>query len=160
MTVTTPPTTATEASSSQLGGRVRNGKLVPEVIRGDFPILATESRGPPLVFLGSASTSQKPQSVVDAVNAYYTEYSANVHRGIYEIGERATASYEAARASVARFINAPDAHEVVFTRNATEAINLVAYSWGRKHIGRGDAIVLTVMEHHAYLVPWQFLAQE
>ena len=91
---------------------------------------------------------------------YYREYNANVHRGIYEIGERATAAYEAARASVARFINAPDPHEVIFTRNATEAINLVAYSWGRKNIDRGDAIVLTEMEHHANLVPWQLLAQE
>jgi cysteine desulfurase / selenocysteine lyase len=160
MTVTAPPTTTSESSSSELGGRVRNGRLVPKVIRGDFPILATESHGHPLVFLDSASTSQKPQSVVDAVNAYYTEYAANVHRGIYEIGERATAEYEKARVSVAKFINAPDAHEVVFTRNATEAINLVAYSWGRKHIGRGDAIVLTEMEHHANLVPWQILAQE
>ena len=160
MTVTAPPTTATASPTSELDGRVRNGKLVPEVIRRDFPILATESHGHPLVFLDSASTSQKPQSVIDAVNGYYTEYAANVHRGIYEIGERATARYEAARVSVAKFINAPDAHEVVFTRNATEAINLVAYSWGRKHIGRGDAIVLTEMEHHANLVPWQILAQE
>jgi cysteine desulfurase/selenocysteine lyase len=94
------------------------------------------------------------------MDTYYREYNANVHRGIYEIGERATAEYEAARESVARFINAPDAHEVVFTRNATEAINLVAYSWGRRNIGPGDAIVLTEMEHHANLVPWQLLVQE
>jgi cysteine desulfurase/selenocysteine lyase len=112
------------------------------------------------VFLDSASTSQKPNVVVDALDGYYREYTATVHRGIYEIGERATATYEAARASVARFINAQDSHEIVFTRNATEAINLVAYSWGRRNIGRGDAIVLTEMEHHANLVPWQLLAQE
>src|SRR4029079_15511230 len=116
---------------------VRDGRLVPEVIRRDFPIFEQQVHGHPLVFLDSASTSQKPSVVIDALDAYYREYTANVHRGIYEIGEHATASYEAARASVARFINAPDAHEVIFTRNATEAINLVAYSWGRRNIGRG-----------------------
>ena len=98
--------------------------------------------------------------LVDAVDEFYREYNANVHRGIYEIGERSTAAYEKSRAQIARFIGAPDAHEVIFTRNATEAINLVAYSWGRKTIGRGDVIVLTEMEHHANLVPWQLLVQE
>jgi cysteine desulfurase/selenocysteine lyase len=98
--------------------------------------------------------------VIDALDTYYREYNANVHRGIYEIGEKATAAYEAARAKVATFIGAPDPHQVVFTRNATEAINLVAYSWGRRNIERGDAIVLTEMEHHANLVPWQLLVQE
>jgi cysteine desulfurase/selenocysteine lyase len=132
----------------------------PHRIRADFPILGTTSHGRPLIWLDSASTSQKPQVVIDAVDAYYREFNANVHRGIYEIGERSTAAYEAARASVARFINAPDAHEIVFTRNATEAVNLVAYSWGRRNIGRGDAIVLTEMEHHANLVPWQIVVQE
>jgi cysteine desulfurase/selenocysteine lyase len=129
-------------------------------VRRDFPILSTEVNGHPLVYLDSASSSQKPQVVIDAVDQFYREYNANVHRGIYTIGERSTAAYERARAQVARFINAPDAHEVVFTRNATEAINLVAYSWGRKNIERGDAIVLTEMEHHANLVPWQLLVQE
>jgi len=132
----------------------------PHRIREDFPILRTTVHGRPLVYLDSAATSQKPQAVIDAVDAYYREYNANVHRGIYEIGERATAAYEGARASVARFINAPDAHEIVFTRNATEAVNLVAYTWGRRNIGRGDAIVLTEMEHHANLVPWQVLVHE
>ena len=134
--------------------------LDAERIRLDFPILRTTVHGKPLVYLDSASSSQKPQAVIDAVDEFYETYNANVHRGIYTIGEKATAAYEGARASVARFIGAPDAHEVVFTRNATEAINLVAYSWGRKHIGRGDVIVLTEMEHHANLVPWQILAQE
>ena len=119
-----------------------------------------EINGHPLVYLDSASSSQKPSVVIDAVADYYREYNANVHRGIYTIGEKATAAYEEARARVARFINAPDSHEVIFTRNATEAINLVAYSWGRRNIGRGDAIVLTEMEHHANLVPWQLLVQE
>ncbi len=132
----------------------------PTALRADFPILDQVINGHPLVYLDSAATSQKPRIVLDAVDAFYREYNANVHRGIYTIGERATAAYEAARASTARFIGVPDPHEIVFTRNATEAINLVAYSWGRRNIGRGDVIVLTEMEHHANLVPWQVLAQE
>jgi cysteine desulfurase/selenocysteine lyase len=149
------------APSAALTTNLADDPLDAARIRHDFPILATlTSHGRPLVYLDSAATSQKPQVVIDAIDEFYRTYNANVHRGIYEIGERATAAYEAARSSVARFINAPDRHEVVFTRNATEAINLVAYSWGRRNIGRGDAIVLTEMEHHANLVPWQLLAQE
>ncbi len=132
----------------------------PHVVRRDFPILDQVINGHKLVYLDSASSSQKPRAVIEAVDTYYREYNANVHRGIYTIGEKATAEYEKARARVGRFINAPDSHEVVFTRNATEAINLVAYSWGRRNINRGDAIVLTEMEHHANLVPWQLLVQE
>ena len=135
-------------------------RLDPVALRADFPILREEIHGHPLVYLDSASTSQKPVAVIDAVADYYREYNANVHRGIYTIGEKATAAYEAARVKVARFINAPDSHEIVFTRNATEAINLVAYSWGRRNVGRGDQIILTEMEHHANLVPWQLLVQE
>jgi cysteine desulfurase / selenocysteine lyase len=134
--------------------------LDPAALRADFPILRREIHGHPLTWLDSASTSQKPQVVIDAVADYYEQANANVHRGIYEIGEQSTAAYEAARATVARFINAPDSHEIVFTRNATEAINLVAYSWGRRNIGRGDQVILTEMEHHANLVPWQILVQE
>jgi cysteine desulfurase / selenocysteine lyase len=134
--------------------------LDPVALRRDFPILRQQINGHELTYLDSASSSQKPQVVLDAIDEYYREYNANVHRGIYTIGEKATAHYERARATVARFINAPDSHEVVFTRNATEAINLVAYSWGRRNISRGDAIVLTEMEHHANLVPWQLLVQE
>jgi cysteine desulfurase/selenocysteine lyase len=134
--------------------------LDPYALRRDFPILDEVINGHKLVYLDSASTSQKPRVVLEAIDTYYREYNANVHRGIYTIGEKATAEYERARAKVARFINAPDAHEIVFTRNATEAINLVAYSWGRRNINRGDAIVLTEMEHHANLVPWQLLVQE
>jgi cysteine desulfurase/selenocysteine lyase len=153
--------TTTTGASAPSHARPSDEPLDPEAIRRDFPILATTtSRGKPLVYLDSAATSQKPNAVIDAVDEYNRTYNANVHRGIYEIGERATAAYEAARKITARFINAPDAHEMVFTRNATEAINLVAYSWGRKNIGRGDAIVLTEMEHHANLVPWQLLVQE
>ena len=159
MTLTTEPKATTDRTTTS-DGRVRDGRLDAAVIRRDFPILSTDVRGHPLVYLDSASTSQKPQSVIDAVDEFYGSYNANVHRGIYTIGERATAAYERARATVAKFINAPDAHEIVFTRNATEAINLVAYSWGRKNISRGDVIVLTEMEHHANLVPWQLLVQE
>jgi cysteine desulfurase / selenocysteine lyase len=150
MAVSTEPTSAAAPT----------GALDPYRLRADFPILAQEINGHPLVYLDSASTSQKPKAVIDAVADYYREYNANVHRGIYTIGEKATAAYEAARVKVARFINAPDSHEVIFTRNATEAINLVAYSWGRRNIDRGDVIVLTEMEHHANLVPWQLLVQE
>ena len=136
------------------------GPLDPRVIAADFPILAQRPHGKRLVYLDSAATSQKPLAVIEAMDDYYREYNANVHRAIYEIGERATQEYEAARVKVARFINAPAAHEIVWTRNATEAVNLVAYSWGRRNIGPGDVIVLTEMEHHANLVPWQILAQE
>jgi cysteine desulfurase/selenocysteine lyase len=156
MTTTTEPTKATPARASRPGGA-----LDPAALRADFPILASPTKsGRPLVYLDSAATSQKPRVVIDAMDTYYREYNANVHRGIYEIGERATAAYEQARAKTARFIGASDPRQVVFTRNATEAINLVAYSWGRRNIGRGDAIVLTEMEHHANLVPWQILVQE
>ena len=134
--------------------------LDPQLIRRDFPIFERDFGGRTLAYLDSAATSQKPRQVIEAVDAYYSRYAANVHRGIYAIGEQATAAYEGARAKVARFINASDAREIVFVRNATEAINLVAYAWGRKHIGRGDVIVLTELEHHSNLVPWQILAQE
>jgi cysteine desulfurase/selenocysteine lyase len=134
--------------------------LDPYALRADFPILGTTVHGRPLVYLDSASTSQKPTAVIEAVDRFYREYNANVHRGVYEIGERSTAAFEAGRASAARFVNARDPHEIVFTRNATEAINLVANTWGRRHVGRGDAIVLTEMEHHSNLVPWQLLVQE
>jgi cysteine desulfurases, SufS subfamily len=157
MTITSEPKSAASAASKP-ASPVR--ALDPYALRADFPILAQEINGHPLVYLDSASTSQKPNVVIDAVADYYREYNANVHRGIYTIGEKATAAYEAARVKVARFINAPDSHEVIFTRNATEAINLVAYSWGRRNIDRGDVIVLTEMEHHANLVPWQILVQE
>jgi cysteine desulfurase/selenocysteine lyase len=132
----------------------------PQLIRRDFPLFEREFDGKRLAYLDSAATALKPRSVAEAMDAYNRRYSANVHRGIYAIGEEATALYEGAREKVARFINAPDAREIVFVRNATEAINLVAYSWGRRNIGRADAIVLTELEHHSNLVPWQLLAQE
>jgi len=129
-------------------------------IRRDFPILNQEMNGHPLVYLDSAASSQKPLAVIQAMDEYYRTYHANVHRGIYQLSERATDAYEAARRKVARFINAASWREIIFTRNATEAINLVAYSWGRRHIRAGDTILLTEVEHHANIVPWQQLAAE
>ncbi len=134
--------------------------LDPAALKADFPILDQEVFGHPLVYLDSAATSQKPLPVLAAMDEYYRRDNANVHRGIYQLSERATAAYEGAREKVARLIGAPDPRTIIWTRNATEAINLVAYSWGRRNINRGDVIVLTEMEHHANLVPWQILAQE
>ena len=126
----------------------------------DFPILRKPtSRGRRLVYLDSAATSQKPQAVIDALVRYYSEYNANIHRGVYEIAELATEAFEEARAKVARFVHAAHPAEIVWTRNATEAINLVSHSWGLEHLHPGDAIVATQLEHHSNLVPWQLLAK-
>ena len=131
-----------------------------ERIRQDFPILhRPTSRGKRLVYLDSAATSQKPQSVIDALVEYYSEYNANIHRGVYEIAERATDAFEGARSTVAAFVNAQP-QEIVWTRNATEAINLVGYSWGLNNLKAGDAILTTQIEHHSNLVPWQLLAKK
>jgi cysteine desulfurase / selenocysteine lyase len=134
--------------------------LDPVALRADFEIFEREFRGRRLAYLDSAATSLKPRVVSDAVARYLNSYSANVHRGIYEIGEEATAAYEGARTKIAGFLGADDAHEVVMVRNATEAINLVAYSWGRRNIKQADTIVVTEMEHHSNLIPWQMLVQE
>lgn len=134
--------------------------MLPTTVREDFPILKQRMYGRPLVYLDSASTSQKPSRVIEALVRYYQEYNANVHRGIYKIAEEATQRYEGSRAKVAGFINARRPEEVVFTRSTTEAINLVAYAWGRANISEGDEIILTEMEHHSNLVPWQLLAAE
>ena len=132
----------------------------PEAIAADFPILhKPTSRGKRLVYLDSAATSQKPQAVIDALVTYYSEYNANIHRGVYEIAARATDAFEEARAKVARFINA-DTREVIWTRNATEAINLVGYSWGLQNVKPGDVILTSQLEHHSNLVPWQLLAEK
>lgn len=128
-------------------------------IRQDFPLLARSVHGKPLVYLDSAASSQKPLAVLETMNEYYSMYHANVHRGVYEISEEATARMEKARVKVARFINARQSKQIIFTRNTTESINLVAYTWGTAHISAGDLIVLTELEHHSNLVPWQLLAQ-
>ena len=128
-------------------------------IIADFPILhKPTSRGKRLVFLDSAASSQKPQAVIDSLVEYYTTYNANIHRGVYEIAARATDAFEGARAKVARFINAAEPAEIIWTRNTTEAINLVAFSWGTQNLKPGDAILTTQLEHHSNLVPWQLLA--
>lgn len=130
-----------------------------EDIRRDFPILSRRVHGKPLVYLDSTASSQKPLAVIEAMSGYYETTHANVHRGVYEISEEATAKMERARVKMARFINARQSKQVIFTRNTTESINLVAYSWGNANIKAGDLIVLTEMEHHSNLVPWQLLAQ-
>src|SRR5438309_2515452 len=134
--------------------------MVPESVRDDFPILSRTVHGKRLVYLDSAATSQKPRRVIDALVRYYTTYNANVHRGIYEMAEEATRRYEESRATLAACIGARQPEELVFTRSTTEAINLVAYAWGRATIRSGDEIILTEMEHHSNLVPWQLLAAE
>jgi cysteine desulfurase/selenocysteine lyase len=131
-----------------------------DAIKRDFPILEREVNGKRIVYLDSASSSQKPLAVLNAIDDCYRRYYANVHRGVYTIAEESTAAMEAARAKVARFVHARRAAEIVFVRNATEAINLVAYSWARANLKSGDAIVLSHMEHHANVVPWQMLAAE
>jgi cysteine desulfurase/selenocysteine lyase len=142
-------------TSDNIGTTVRT----VEDIRKDFPILSRQVHGKPLVFLDSAASSQKPNAVIEAISTYYQTYNANVHRGVYLISEEATAAMEKARVKVARFINARQSKQVIFTRNTSESINLVAYSWGSANIHAGDLIILTEMEHHSNLVPWQLLAQ-
>ncbi|MFN7341520.1 MAG: aminotransferase class V-fold PLP-dependent enzyme [Opitutia bacterium] len=129
------------------------------LVRADFPLLARRERGKLLAYLDSAASAQKPRAVIDAVSRYYAEQHANIHRGVYRLSEEATALFEASRAEVARFLRAPDPRGVVFVRGATEAINLVADSWGRAHLRPGDEILLTAMEHHANIVPWQIAAE-
>jgi len=130
------------------------------IARQDFPILRQEIRGKPLVYLDSAATTQKPRQVIEAIDRYYRTENANVHRGVHTLSERATASYEGARAKVRKFLNAADDREIVFVRGTTEAINLVAQTFGRSKLTVGDAVVITAMEHHSNIVPWQMICQE
>lgn len=138
----------------------RVGKRAVASIRRDFPILSRTFRGKPLVYLDNAATTQKPAAVINALREYYRQSNANVHRALYALAEEATAAYEAARTKVQRFLGARSPREIVFTRGTTEAINLVAQSWGRANLKAGDEILLTEMEHHSNLVPWQLLAAE
>jgi cysteine desulfurase/selenocysteine lyase len=138
----------------------RSNTLDVEQVRADFPILSRKVHGKPLVYLDSAASAQKPKVVIDAMSRFYEEDYANIHRGVHYLSQVATDAFEAARAKIARFINAEKADEIVFTRNATEAINLVAQSWGRKNLGPGDEVLLTELEHHANIVPWQLLRAE
>ncbi|MAN93678.1 MAG: cysteine desulfurase [SAR202 cluster bacterium] len=129
-------------------------------IRNDFPILKQQVNGCPLVYLDNGATSQKPQSVIDAIVNYYSTTNSNVHRGVHTMSQQATDGYEGARAKVRQFINASDDREIIFTRNTTEGINLVAHSYGRQNIGPGDDIIVSNMEHHSNIVPWQMLCEE
>jgi cysteine desulfurase / selenocysteine lyase len=130
-----------------------------QAIRADFPILEQKVHGQPLIYFDNAATTQKPRQVIEALRTYYESDNANVHRGIHELSNRATHAFEAARTRAAAFINARSAEEIIFTRGTTEGINLVAHAWGQKNIRRGDKILLTEMEHHSNIVPWQLLAE-
>jgi cysteine desulfurase/selenocysteine lyase len=129
-------------------------------IRQQFPVLNREVKGRPLVYFDNAATSQKPQAVIDALVNYYSNYNANIHRGIHTLAEEATAAFEATRDTVRQFINAGSREEIIFTRGTTEGINLVAYTWGRQNIKAGDEIIISTMEHHSNIVPWQVLCEE
>jgi cysteine desulfurase / selenocysteine lyase len=139
--------------------KIATGTLDWKAIREDFPILHEKAHGHPLIYFDSAATSQKPHAVIDALRRYYEHENANVHRGLHTLSSRATEAYEKARQRVAEYIGAASADEIVFTRGTTESINLVAQAWGGKFIHQGDVILLTVMEHHSNLVPWQLLAE-
>jgi cysteine desulfurase/selenocysteine lyase len=147
------------ATLTERSGTARVPTLDVERIRADFPILRLRPRGKPLVYLDSAATSQKPQSVIDALTRYYEEENGNIHRGVHYLSELATQRYDETREATRRFINAASHNEVVFTRNTTEGINLVASSFGQKFVHAGDEIVVSQMEHHSNIVPWQLLAE-
>jgi len=136
------------------------GSYDVQKIRKDFPVLHQQVHGKPLVYLDNAATTQKPLAVLEALEGYYRRDNSNIHRGVHTLSERATQEYEETRAAVQRFINAADAREVIFLRGATEAINLVAQTYGRKHVGAGDEVLITAMEHHSDIVPWQMLCEE
>ena len=135
-------------------------RLDIDAIRRQFPVLNRIVKGQPLIYFDNAATSQKPQVVIDALVNYYSGYNANIHRGIHTLAEEATAAFEATRDAVKTFINASSREEIIFTRGTTESINLVAYTWGRQHIKAGDEIIISTMEHHSNIVPWQVLCEE
>ena len=138
---------------------VTHVKLDARALRADFPILDQEINGKPLAYLDSAVTSQKPRQMLDAMTSFYETSYANVHRGVYALAERATEGFEGAREKVARFVNAPSSRELIFTRNATEGLNLVAYAWGLTNLGPGDLVIVSELEHHSNFVPWQYIAK-
>jgi cysteine desulfurase/selenocysteine lyase len=131
-----------------------------EKVRRDFPILHQTVHGKPLVYLDNAATTQKPLAVIEAIEHYYRHDNSNIHRGVHALSERATEHYEKARVAIQRFLNAADSKEIIFTRGTTESINLVAQTYGRKHVGAGDEVLITAMEHHSNIVPWQILCEE
>ena len=137
-----------------------NRMLKIKKIRADFPILQRTVNGKPLVYFDNAATSQTPKVVIDAIVNYYTNHNANIHRAVYALAEESTEAYESARDKIANFVNVKNRQEIIFVRGTTEAINLVAYAWGRSHVDEGDIIVTTEYEHHSNIVPWQLLTQE
>jgi cysteine desulfurase/selenocysteine lyase len=144
----------------QPGKRPDTTSFDVDKIRKDFPILRVKVRGKPLVYLDNAATTQKPLAVLDALDRYYKEYNSNIHRGLHLLSEKATEAYEVSRVKVQKFLNAGDAREIIFTRGSTEGINLVAQTWGRQNIGAGDEVIVTHMEHHSNIVPWQMICGE
>jgi len=144
----------------RIGPPERGARFDPARARADFPILRQKVHGKPLVYLDNAATTQKPRAVLEAMDRYYDEQNANVHRGVHLLSERATKVYEGARLAVARFIGAPDPREVVFVRGTTEAVNLVAQTFGRRRVSEGDEVLVTALEHHSNIVPWQMLCDE
>src|SRR5262245_42524422 len=146
-------------TSEVLSPRTEKGNLSSSALRADFPILHQKVHGQDLIYFDNAATTQKPKAVLDALRHYYERDNANVHRGIHELSNRATAAFEAARTRAAQFINAASPDEIVFTRGTTEGINLVANAWGAKNLKPGDKVLLTEMEHHSNIVPWQLLAE-
>jgi len=149
--------------SRPVTARVPNGHAAAldiDAVRADFPILHQSVHGKPLVYLDNAATTQKPRAVIDAIARFYMNDNSNVHRGLHELSQRATDAYEGARATMRRFLNAAHARECIFVRGTTEAINLVVNSYGRRHVGSGDEVLITEMEHHSNIVPWQMLCEE
>jgi len=153
-------TTAAKLPSTESSARAFGTGIDVDKIRRDFPILARDVRGKKLVYLDNAATSQKPRVVIDALSRYYGQENANIHRGVHFLSELATAEHERARHTVRSFINAADSKEIVFVRGTTEAINLVAQTYGRVHVAAGDEVLITAMEHHSNIVPWQLLCEE
>jgi cysteine desulfurase/selenocysteine lyase len=153
-----PTTTSTAAAGAAAVGETALPRAIEE-IRADFPILSRRINGKPLVYVDNAATAQKPLAVIEAIDSYYRESNANVHRSMHQLAEEAEGLYEGARADVASLVGAEDG-EIVFVRNATEAINLVRYTWARRQVGRGDVVLITEMEHHSNIVPWQLLCEE
>jgi cysteine desulfurase/selenocysteine lyase len=131
-----------------------------EKVRKDFPILSRKVNGKPLVYFDNAASSQKPQSVIDATDKYYSYENANIHRGVHTLSQEATSAYEVVREKVRAFINADKSHEIIFTKGTTDSINLVAFSFGRTHVNEGDEVLISAMEHHSNIVPWQMLCEE
>jgi cysteine desulfurase/selenocysteine lyase len=153
-------TTARATGSSNVAREAASGKFNVQQLREQFPILSQRVHGKPLVYLDNAATSQKPTAVLDAIDRYYREYNANVHRALHKLSDLATGAYEAARVKVQRFLGAADASEIIFLRGTTEAVNLVANSYGRDNLKPGDEVLITTMEHHSNIVPWQLICEQ